>query len=186
MVGMTHTGAAAPRGPGDRLAAIPASITRTLDRGVLQPPPVSFQLLGGLEVLVGRCSLPIPGGKLRTLLAVLLLRANETVPLRELSDALWGDVAPANPRSTIQKYVMRMRRLLEPTGSVNHTAVEGYRLEILPDHVDMQRLDELVERGRRAAEAGEWGVTSSLLAEAAGLWRAVPPLGDVQSETSFH
>ncbi len=120
--------------------------------------------------------------KLRALLAVLLLRANETVPLRELSEALWGDAAPADPKSTIQKYVMRTRRLLEPMGTVLRTAAEGYRIEVRPDQVDAHRFGVLVRRARRAFEARDWVVASSLLTQAAGLWRAVPPLADVSSE----
>jgi DNA-binding SARP family transcriptional activator len=162
---------------------VPRPGIQTSERGVLQEPPVvSFGLLGPLEVLVGRRPVLIPGGKQRALLAVLLLRANETVPLRDLKGALWGDVQPASPRSTVQKYVMRLRRLLEPTGSVIHTDVGGYRLEVRPDQVDVHRFGALAERGRRMVEAGDWGMASALLTEATGLWRAVPPLGDVYSE----
>jgi DNA-binding SARP family transcriptional activator len=135
-----------------------------------------------LEVLVDRRPLVIPGGKQRTLLAVLLLRANETVSLRELSEALWGDVQPADPRSTIQKYVMRLRRLLEPIGCVIHTDVEGYRIDVGSEQVDVQRFRALAERGRRMAEAGDWSMASTLLTAATGLWRAVPPLPNVFSE----
>jgi hypothetical protein len=154
-----------------------------LERDVPQSPPVvSFGLLGPLEVHVGGRALLIPNGKLRTLLAALLLRANETVPLRELSEALWGEVQPVDPRSTIQKYVMRLRRLLEPTGSAIRTDVEGYRLDVRPDQLDVQRFVALAQRGRRLVEAGEWTAASRLLNQATGLWRAVSPLGNVSSE----
>jgi DNA-binding SARP family transcriptional activator len=143
---------------------------------------VRFGLLGHLEVVVGGRPVPVRTAKLRALLAVLLLRANETVPLRELSDALWGDAAPADPKSTIQKYVMRTRRLLGPVGTVIRTAAEGYRIEVRPDQVDLHRFAALVRRARRAVAAREWVVASSLLTQAVGLWRAVPPLADVTSE----
>ncbi len=183
MVSKGSTGAVAPRPEIDRFAAVPRSIPQPLARSASQPRPVvSFGLLGPLEVLVDRRPLVIPGGKQRTLLAVLLLRANETVSLRELSEALWGDVQPADPRSTIQKYVMRLRRLLEPIGCVIHTDVEGYRIDVGSEQVDVQRFRALAERGRRMAEAGDWSMASTLLTAATGLWRAVPPLPNVFSE----
>jgi DNA-binding SARP family transcriptional activator len=165
------------------LAAVPGVRSQASERDVAQPSAVvSFGLLGPLEVLVDRRPVLIPGGRQRTLLAALLLRANETVSLRDLMEALWADVQPANPRSTIQKYVMRMRRLLEPAGIVIHTDVEGYRLDVCCDQVDMHQFTALAQRGRRLVEAGDWTNGSTLLAEALGLWRAVPPLGNVYSE----
>jgi DNA-binding SARP family transcriptional activator len=183
VIGMNPTRAAAARAPSDRAVGVPGTVPQTLERDVPQSPPVvSFGLLGPLEVHVGGRALLIPNGKLRTLLAALLLRANETVPLRELSEALWGEVQPVDPRSTIQKYVMRLRRLLEPTGSAIRTDVEGYRLDVRPDQLDVQRFVALAQRGRRLVEAGEWTAASRLLNQATGLWRAVSPLGNVSSE----
>lgn len=145
-------------------------------------PAVAFGLLGSLEILVDRRPLEIPGGRQRTLLAMLLLRANETVSVRELVESLWDDVQPANPKATVQKYVMRIRRLLEPTGCVIRTEAEGYRLEVGHDQVDVRRFSALAQRGRRLVEAGDRAEGSALLAEAIGLWRAVPPLANVPSE----
>lgn len=187
MVGKSPTGAVPPRRQSDPLAAVPGPISQVLECAAPQPRPVvSFGLLGPLEVLVGRRPLMIPGGRQRTLLAVLLLRANETVPLRELEEALWGDRPPVDPRSTIQKYVMRTRRLLEQTGCAIRTDVEGYRLDVRPEHVDVHRFRALAERGQRMAEAGDWDVASALLTEATALWRTVPPLPNVSSERVHH
>nr|WP_281287954.1 AfsR/SARP family transcriptional regulator [Pseudonocardia hierapolitana] len=156
---------------------------RASERDLPQSPPaVSFGLLGSLEVLVDRRPLLVPGGRQRTLLAMLLLRANETVSVRELVESLWDDVRPANPKATVQKYVMRIRRLLESTGCVIRTDAEGYRLDVGHDQVDVHRFSALAQRGRRLVEAGDRAEGSALLAEAIGLWRAVPPLADVPSE----
>ncbi len=140
MVGKRPAEAVVPRLRNDRFAVVS-------ERDATQQLVVSFGLLGPLEVFVGGHPLVIPGGKQRALLAVLLLHANETVSLRALCEALWGDALPVNPRSTVQKYVMRLRRLLEPTGCAIHTDAEGYRLEILSDQVDMHRFGVLAERG---------------------------------------
>lgn len=60
-------------------------------------------------------SLPLPASKQRVVLTTLLLRANQPVPVRELSEKLWDHGAPENPRGAVQKYVMRLRRVLRPT-----------------------------------------------------------------------
>jgi DNA-binding SARP family transcriptional activator len=174
---------AASRRPTGRPAVVLSTAARASERHLSQlSSAVSFGLLGSLEVLVDRRTLTIPGGRQRTLLAMLLLRANETVSVRELVESLWDDVQPANPKSTVQKYVMRLRRLLEPTGCAIRTDAEGYRLEVGHEQVDVHRFSALAQRGRRLIDAGDRAEGSAVLADAIGLWRAVPPLANVPSE----
>ncbi|MEJ3653134.1 BTAD domain-containing putative transcriptional regulator [Actinomycetes bacterium KLBMP 9759] len=173
--------------PGGRLAAVRATAPPPPVSGVPQPfPATAFRLLGPLEVLVQNRPVRISNGRQRALLATLLLRANETVSMRELGHSLWGDRPPANPNATIQKYVMRMRRQLEPAECVIHTESDGYRLAVDPNRLDLHRFDELAAQGLRAVDSGRWSDASTLLAEAIGLWRAVPPLADVRSERVTH
>jgi hypothetical protein len=89
-----------PHGPGERgRRADPITGARSLsDR--FPTPAAEFRLLGPLQVLSHGRPVSIQGGKQRTLLAVLLLDANRTVPIRELADKLWNDDTPADPRST--------------------------------------------------------------------------------------
>ncbi|TQM39144.1 AfsR/SARP family transcriptional regulator [Pseudonocardia cypriaca] len=123
-----------------------------------------------------------PRGKQRTLLAVLLLDANRTVPIRELADKLWNDDTPADPRSTIQKYVMRLRRALAGTGSAIVTEADGYRIEVAPGRLDLQAFDHLLERAAEAVEAHQLQHALAHLENALQLWRAVPPLADAASD----
>jgi DNA-binding SARP family transcriptional activator len=145
-------------------------------------PAVDFRLLGPLEIVIGGRPLPLPARKQRALLVILLLRVNQPVPVRELSEKLWDHGAPADPRGVVQKYVMRLRRALRPTGCVIHTEPEGYRLELLPGMLDADRFTELIEHGVRAADAGQLEAASAALAGALNLWRAVPPISNVVSE----
>jgi DNA-binding SARP family transcriptional activator len=145
-------------------------------------PAVDFRLLGPLEIVSGGRPLPLPPRKQRALLAILLLRANQPVPVQELSEKLWDHGAPADPRGAVQKYVMRLRRALRPTGCVIHTEPEGYRLELLPGMLDADRFTELVEHGVRLTGAGQLEAASAALAAALDLWRAVPPMSNVVSE----
>ena len=52
--------------------------------------PIEFNLLGPIEALFGDRRLPLGGAKQRTVLALLLLRPNEVVPLERLVDELWA------------------------------------------------------------------------------------------------
>src|SRR5215217_5678771 len=51
---------------------------------------MEFKVLGPLEMRRGGCTVALPGGKPRAVLAVLLLHANEPVSAERLAVALWG------------------------------------------------------------------------------------------------
>ncbi len=142
---------------------------------------VVFRVLGSLEVKQSEQLVPVAPGKQRTVLAALLLQANRPVSIAELTETLWDGLPPADGRGTVQKYVMRLRRALAATGTVIHTESDGYRIEVLPGQLDLQRSDALVEQGTQAARGGEPEAAATHLADALHLWRAVPPLMNVAS-----
>ena len=70
---------------------------------------IDFRVLGPLEVWSNGVLVPVPSGRARTLLAVLLLRPNAVVAVDELVDRLW-DGAPPNPdraKATLHMVVTR-------------------------------------------------------------------------------
>jgi DNA-binding SARP family transcriptional activator len=142
---------------------------------------VAFRVLGPLEVVNGGRPVPVPPGKQRVVLAALLLRANRTVSITDLTDQLWDGAAPFDSRGAVQKYVMRLRQALSGTDVSIQTEPDGYRIELLPGQLDLDRSDALVHQGRRAAEQGDDRAASAALADALQLWRAVPPLTNVAS-----
>ena len=71
-----------------------------------------FQILGPVEVHGEHGPLALGGPKPRTLLAVLLLHANEPVSAERLALALWGEDAPGGAVKTVQVHVSRLRRAL--------------------------------------------------------------------------
>jgi predicted ATPase/DNA-binding SARP family transcriptional activator len=85
----------------------------------------------------------IPGTRLRMLLAVLLVHANEVVPVDRLSDALWGDRPPAGLTNALQKLVSNLRRSIPDrvtwTGS-------GYRFECTSEELDISRFEALLAK----------------------------------------
>ncbi len=148
--------------------------------------PASFRVLGPLEVVAGGKVVEVGAGKLRVILATLLLHANRTVSMDELVERLWSGVPQHNPRGTVQKYVMRVRRLLgdgvDRGDNLIHTEPDGYRIVLGPGRLDVDRFDELCRDAARAAAAGDAAGESAVLTGALELWRGVPPLSNVPSE----
>jgi DNA-binding SARP family transcriptional activator len=143
---------------------------------------VTFRLLGRLEVVVHGRPIPIRAGKLLALLATLLLRANRTASYQDIFENLWGEDAPEDARAVTQKYVMRLRHALADVSAVIHTEPEGYRLEIEPGQLDLQRSRELMELAARASASGDLSAAAEHADAALELWREVPPLANVPSE----
>ncbi len=136
-----------------------------------------FGVLGPLEVRRGTDPVHLPAGKLRALLASLLLHANRVVSIDQFVDDLWGDDPPDRARNVIQVYVMRLRNALGDA-AVIRTTPNGYRIELAPDSLDLHRFQELTDQGRRAAD--DAATSADLLRRALSLWRG-PALADVRS-----
>jgi DNA-binding SARP family transcriptional activator len=136
---------------------------------------MEFRLLGPLEVVEGDRSLPLGGHKQRSLLAVLLLHANEVVSSERLIDDLWGEAPPATVAKSIQVYVSGLRKQLGEGRLVTRTP--GYVLRVDPSELDAARFERLVAEARSARPER----AAEKLREALALWRA-PPLADLAYE----
>jgi basic membrane lipoprotein Med (substrate-binding protein (PBP1-ABC) superfamily)/DNA-binding SARP family transcriptional activator len=108
-------------------------------------------------------------------LALLLLRANEIVPLERLTDDVWGDEPPASAAHALEAYISRLRSLLAPHGPKLVRSGPGYRLELAGADVDARRFEALLADADRAA--GDDGRVARLTEAALALWRG-PPLVD--------
>lgn len=137
----------------------------------------NFGILGTLTVTVSGKEVPIESGKLRVLLAALLLRAGTVVDNDRLADWLWDERKPSNPRGALHTYVRRLRMLLGDTDLVE-TAPGGYRIGVAEEELDLTRFRRRV-RAARQTEAPE--ERSRLLSGALGAWRG-EPLADVPSD----
>src|SRR3954453_11080668 len=141
---------------------------------------MEFRILGPLEVIGTDGAVALGGAKRRAVLAVLLLNANETVSAERLAVALWGDEASRTAVRTVQVHISRLRAALGDEALLTTTSV-GYRLQVQPGELDLERFEQLAQDGRVALAAGEAGRAAELLREALALWRGAP-LADVALE----
>ena len=137
---------------------------------------IDYRILGSIEAGVDGRVLDIGGVKQRALLAILLLRVNEPVPRDVLVDQLWGDHPPAGAQHTLEVYISRLRKTLEPAAGreVVVTSPGGYFLRAVEEQLDVRRFERLAEEGRRALAEEEPGRAEVALRGALALWRGEP------------
>jgi DNA-binding SARP family transcriptional activator len=149
---------------------------------------LAFLVLGPLEIVAGDRVLQVSAPRQRALLASLVLRANQPVPVERLVGELWGDDPPDKARVALRMAVVRLRRLLaasDPDGGQGArlvTSAGGYLLQIDPDQVDAFRFERMAASGRAALAEGDAEEAARRLGAALALWRG-PALAGVLATT---
>jgi YVTN family beta-propeller protein len=152
---------------------------------------MDFRILGSLEVYANERPLPLGGHQQRALLALLLLRANQAVPVDEIVEDLWGARPPASATKSVQALVSKLRKLLAEPGAeaedggedgILLTRSHGYVLTVVAGELDLDRFQSLTEEGRRALAAGRADDAGEKLRDALSLWRG-PPLAEFAYES---
>ncbi|HWG12353.1 MAG TPA: BTAD domain-containing putative transcriptional regulator [Streptosporangiaceae bacterium] len=124
----------------------------------------------------------ISAPRLRTVLAALLLRANQPVPVDELADLVWNGAPPAEARDAVRALVMRLRRRLDQQAAARVvTRAPGYAIEVSSEELDASRFERLTRQADDAIRAGRWANAAPVAAGALSLWRSTP-LVDVPSD----
>ncbi|MDH6129095.1 AfsR/SARP family transcriptional regulator [Kitasatospora sp. GP82] len=150
---------------------------------------MEIQVLGPLTAAdSGVCIVPT-AAKPRQILALLALNANRIVSVPQLMEELWGAELPRSAATTLQTYILQLRRKLRAAavknglpGGVEHilaTRHGGYVLEVSPAAVDATEFDRLTAAGHAAFGVGDMEAASTLLGAASALWRG-PVLVDVR------
>lgn len=144
---------------------------------------MEFSLLGPIAVTTGSAELSLGPAKRRSVLALLLLQPNTTVPLEQLIDSLWEDEPPEHSRTVVQGHVSRLRATLAEGGAEAYgieltTHGSAYLLRLPEELIDAHRFGELVALARPEAAPGD---AVPLLREALGLWRGPALTGTVTS-----
>jgi predicted ATPase/DNA-binding SARP family transcriptional activator len=129
---------------------------------------LELRILGSFEARVGGAALelaPMP----QRLLAMLTLRAGETLSAESLIEALWDGAAPASAGSVLRVYVTQLRRAL-PAGRLSRDR-SGYRLAVAEGELDAERFEHLLSDGRQALAKANDRLAESLCSRALALWR---------------
>jgi basic membrane lipoprotein Med (substrate-binding protein (PBP1-ABC) superfamily)/DNA-binding SARP family transcriptional activator len=124
-----------------------------------------------MEARVGHRALPLGGSKQRVVLALLLLHANEVVPVDRLIDEVWGEAPPPSARHTLEGYVSRLRGILGPHRVTIARRAPGYVLLLGDAFLDVDSLRQLSAAADEAAANGDHGRASELYQRALSLWR---------------
>jgi predicted ATPase/DNA-binding SARP family transcriptional activator len=123
---------------------------------------------------------PIPGLKVRALLADLLVHSGRPVSSDRLVEDLWGADHPANPSGALQVRVSQLRKALDDAEPGARELVvsrsPGYLIDT--GDVDAARFTSLAERAQETADPRR---RAGLLADALALWRG-PALADFADE----
>ena len=131
-----------------------------------------FQILGGLVVERDGRRLAVGPPKRRLLLAVLLCRPGDVVPIPDLAEALWRGEPPASAAGNLRYYMHQIRQLLGSDSIVRRGAAYGLMIE--PTQVDAWRFAGLAAEGEAALGRGDLPATRRASREALALWRGAP------------
>jgi DNA-binding SARP family transcriptional activator len=140
---------------------------------------IDYRVLGPLEAFDDGRQLSLGGPKQRAMLASLLLRATEVVPVGRLIDDLWGDDPPESAANIIQGYVSGLRHVIGREAIA--TRGRGYLLHVEPSNLDLRRFERLVDEGGYALANGRPLEAVEAFSKALSLWRG-PPFADISDE----
>ncbi|HEX6917221.1 MAG TPA: BREX system ATP-binding domain-containing protein, partial [Phycicoccus sp.] len=149
-------------------------------------------VLGPVEVVVAGDPVELGPRKQRALLALLALAGGRPVSVDAMADALWPEGPPASLAATLQAYVARLRRVLEPERvararpTVVVTVEPGYALRLPPGGLDAAAFEATVTEVHRllgpaeavtlgeGMDAAELAATADRLDAALAAWRGTP------------
>jgi DNA-binding SARP family transcriptional activator len=138
------------------------------------------RILGPLVVRSGSVTGQLTAPKPRKALALLLVHANRIVPVDSLSTELWGDEPPHSAQTTLQTYILQIRRMLaralelspaEVAREVLVTASDGYQIRAGAGELDLHEYERLAAEGRLALVRGDSARASQLMACALDVWQ---------------
>ena len=141
---------------------------------------MKIQVLGPLSGHVNGMSIVPTAGKPRQILALLALYPGRVMPVPTLMEEIWGTELPLSALTTLQTYILQLRRRLgtamgpDAPGTAKDvlaTRHGGYLLQIPPEAVDVHEYERLVAEGQQAFEEGEDERAARTYRQALELWQ---------------
>lgn len=142
---------------------------------------MEFRVLGPVQLWADGGPVPLKERKLRLVLALLLLDANQLVPIDRLVDVLWPHDPPHSARRIVQAHLSRLRTTLESLDRGQAQLArygECYMLSCDPEIVDVHLFRALLSRARHTDDDY---AKVDILRRALSLWRG-PALADVATD----
>lgn len=149
---------------------------------------MKIQVLGPLSAEVNRVSVVPTAGKPRQILALLALYPGRVIPVPTLMEEIWGTDLPQSALTTLQTYILQLRRRLAgamgPDAHVSAkdvlaTRYGGYLLQIPSEAVDVHAYEQLAAEGQLAFDDGHNERAADCFRRALDLWEG-PALVDVR------
>ena len=139
-----------------------------------------FRILGPIEVeLENGLIAPLPGGRVRSFLALLLVHRGAIVHLDRVVDELWEGAGPKQAKHAVHVVASRLRAAVGQGVVVSEGG--GYAMRLPSGALDADRFEERLQRGREGLAKGKPQEAAEVLREALGLWRG-PALADIRDE----
>src|SRR5437588_9223846 len=107
---------------------------------------VEFRVLGPVAVVEDGRPVRLDRPRMRSLLAFLLLHANELVSSDRLIDEVWGPEPAKTAGASLQNYVSRLRKAIG--AELLLSQAPGYVLRVDPERFDLARFERLTGEAR--------------------------------------
>ena len=136
---------------------------------------MQFKILGSLQVERAGSLVDLESFKQRSLLALMLVNANQIVSTDRIIDELWGEEG-IGKQNALWVHVSNLRSALEPErspraeGTILLTRAPGYLLKVEPMELDSNQFERLVAEGRSLLSSDP-PAAALVFAEALSLWR---------------
>jgi DNA-binding SARP family transcriptional activator len=141
---------------------------------------MQIKVLGPLEARENGMSITPIARKPRQVLSLLALQPGAVVSVTSFIEELWGTKPPASALTTLQTYILQVRRGIaaalgsnnnDPAKDVLRTCYGGYLLDMDPGGVDMYVYERLAADGKKAFEHSDLELASALFRQALDIWR---------------
>ncbi len=146
---------------------------------------VDISVLGGTSVRVDDVEQDLGGRRSAEVLALLVAADGGLLDADVLADRLWRGDPPPSARTTLQGYVARLRRLLDPGLPAREARLlqsrgTGYRLDVPDAAVDVRRFASHCAHADAARRRGDLDTARHELEAAVAGWaEPYPDLADV-------
>ncbi|MFB7513126.1 BREX system ATP-binding domain-containing protein [Streptomyces sp. NPDC056144] len=147
---------------------------------VSSPAVAEFCALGPVQASISGRIVDLGAPKQRTLLALMISQAGQTVTTDVILDALWEGNPPPSAMTSLQAYVAKIRKVLEPgraprtPATVLRTRPHGYVLDTPATGIDIHRFTAHADAARHARDHDDPRTALARTDAALALWRGQP------------